>query len=317
MTAAPSSSPSWSSSSRTPSPSFRQGHEQQHFARQQQQQQSYQRAAAPISTSSPSPSWRRRSWNPPVVADDGRAAAAPSAAGGGGHHLQSGSKSKGLGKWDEEAQARASGSVGKQILQRYLTHLYPKASREVWSHDEEEVLWRAQKEYGNAWNYISSLLPGRSENAVKNHWYTQMRMFIGQRGNNPSSSKPCPPSSSRGAAAKTLGNKSSSWQQRRRSDDAKIDPTAMQQQQQQQQQCLPAIVPAPAEAEAAVATAATAAVATNTTIAAAKAEDVNEEKLARADAVAALGMLFTQGPSGRADAAAAAASSYPGAADGR
>lgn len=30
------------------------------------------------------------------------------------------------GKWDEEAQARASGSVGKQILQRYLTHLYPK-----------------------------------------------------------------------------------------------------------------------------------------------------------------------------------------------
>ncbi|CBJ28608.1 conserved unknown protein [Ectocarpus siliculosus] len=246
MTAAPSSSPSWSSSSRTPSPSFR------------------------------------------------------------------GSKSKGLGKWDEEAQARASGSVGKQILQRYLTHLYPKASREVWSHDEEEVLWRAQKEYGNAWSYISSLLPGRSENAVKNHWYTQMRMFIGQRGNNPSSSKPCPPSSSRGAAAKAVGNKGGSRQQRRRSDDAKIDPAAMQ---QQQQQYFPASASAQAEAEAEAA-AATAAVA-NTT-AAAKAEDVNEEKLARADAVAALGMLFSQGPSGRvAAAAAAAASSYPGAADGR
>lgn len=127
MTAAPSSSPSWSSASRTPSPSFWQGHEQQRFSRQQQQQQSNQQAAAPISTSPSSPSWRRRSWNSPVGVDDGRAAAA-ARGGGGDQHFQSSGKSKGLGKWDEEAQARASGSVGKQILQRYLTNLYPKVN---------------------------------------------------------------------------------------------------------------------------------------------------------------------------------------------
>ncbi|CAM9096163.1 unnamed protein product, partial [Scytosiphon promiscuus] len=266
--------------------------------------------ASPAAPSQASPERRGQgevSWTPPaVVLDDagqrrGAASSVHNTADGGGRG----------GKWDEEAQAQASGSVGKQILQQYLTHLYPKASREVWSHDEEEVLWRAQKEYGNAWSYISSLLPGRSENAVKNHWYTQMRMFIGQRGNN--ASKPCPPPSSKGGAStKATGNKagggsgSGNRQTRRKFDDLKPDAT--------KQRCATSS-PAPAT-DSAVETqprAASPAPASSSAASAADADivakavddpavDEKEEDQARADAVAALGMLFSQGNGGAAGA---------------
>ncbi|CAN0372304.1 unnamed protein product [Pylaiella littoralis] len=317
-------------SSRTPSPVspavFRSAG-QDHVSRPQQLQHRHDHQhQLPTVASRPSPERigaGARSWIPPVV-DDGRVAAAAAAV------SSVCGEAHGSGKWDEEAQARASGSVGKQILQRYLTHLYPKASREVWSHDEEEVLWRAQKEYGNAWNYISSLLPGRSENAVKNHWYTQMRMFIGQRGNNPSSSKPCPPTSSRGVSAVAVksssggggGGKgsSSSHRQHKRtptSDDETGDASRLQHQQRRTSVPSSPVAPAPrapaptaAPAPAARGVFASFSASDNlgarpgtTTPAAAADEaesfDVAEEKQARADAVAALGMLFSQGGSSR------------------
>ncbi|CAN0155879.1 unnamed protein product, partial [Hapterophycus canaliculatus] len=188
-----------------------------------------------------------------------------------------------------------------------------QASREVWSHDEEEVLWRAQKEYGNAWSYISSLLPGRSENAVKNHWYTQMRMFIGQRGNN--ASKPCPPPTSKGGTvAKTVGSKaggsmsSSNRQTRRKVDDFKSDAL------KQPQRCATASPPpTTASAVATLSSVASPAPSCCSTTPPADPEPVakavddsafdneKEESQARADAVAALGMLFSQGNGAGAD----------------
>lgn len=138
--------------------------------------------------------------------------------------------------------------------------------------------------------------------------YTQMRMFIGQRGNN--ASKPCPPPSSKGGApTKTVGSKagggigigSSNRQTRRKSDDFKPDAT-------KQPQCCETASPPPAAAPAVATTATSPAPASSSTIlpadagseAVAKAVDDSafddkEEDQARADAVAALGMLFSQG----------------------
>eukprot|EP00752_Nemacystus_decipiens_P008352 g7466.t1 len=294
-------------SSRTPSP-VSSHHGQERYSRPQQQQR-YQHdnvlsRASPTfgsSTSTSSASTfcpQKASWTPPVLDVGGRPASAVSGSGETHAHR---------GKWDEEAQATASGSMGKQILQRYLTHLYPKASREVWSHDEEEVLWRAQKEYGNAWGYISSLLPGRSENAVKNHWYTQMRMFIGQRGNNSSSSKPCPPASARAASSKSAGGKAGGRHNKPKPEDDKFDAS-------KQHRATPPGSPAVCENKPEV-TAPSSPITHNTseptpsaTAAVAKAEvfDVHEEKQARADAVAALGMLFSQGTTTTSGAASTA-----------
>jgi hypothetical protein len=44
-----------------------------------------------------------------------------------------------------------------------------------WTAAEETVLTEAVGEHSTHWGVIAEKLPGRSENAIKNHWYSRER----------------------------------------------------------------------------------------------------------------------------------------------
>lgn len=83
-------------------------------------------------------------------------------------------ETQGPSNWTECAKL-IKGRCGKQCRERWVNALDPRIKRGNWEEGEHTLIFKQMKQNWSSWTVISKKLPGRTENAIKNYFYSSIR----------------------------------------------------------------------------------------------------------------------------------------------
>ncbi|XP_020677472.1 transcription factor MYB92-like [Dendrobium catenatum] len=79
------------------------------------------------------------------------------------------------GSWRHLPRIAGLNRCGKSCRLRWTNYLRPDIKRGKFSEEEEKLIINLHSMLGNKWSLISTKLPGRTDNEIKNYWNTHLK----------------------------------------------------------------------------------------------------------------------------------------------
>mmetsp|Transcript_27968 Transcript_27968/g.24644 ORF Transcript_27968/g.24644 Transcript_27968/m.24644 type:complete len:165 (+) Transcript_27968:556-1050(+) len=73
------------------------------------------------------------------------------------------------------------GRSGKQCRERWFNNLNPEVRKGGWSMDEDKLIFDLYQKYGSSWSKVAKYVPNRTENSIKNRFYSTLRKLASDR----------------------------------------------------------------------------------------------------------------------------------------